>query len=213
MKRRRSPKRATPSLSRLVARRPVKKTVVVFCEGTKTEPKYIEALKNEPAVRDIASVDIRLEATSGGEVPLTLVRRAAELRAKAGVENAEIDEIWCIFDVEWPTNHPHLREAIQLARDKRIQLAISNPCFELWLILHFRNCEAWLDNNQARRARRECDGQTEKGLDPALYMSRLDLAVRNAAALDRKHKQDQTLFPHNNPSSGMYLFVLSVSPT
>ena len=32
----------------------------MFCEGTRTEPDYIKALKLEPAVRESASVDNRI---------------------------------------------------------------------------------------------------------------------------------------------------------
>jgi len=47
---------------------------------------------------------------------------------------------------------------------------VSNPCFELWLILHFQDHAAWLDNNEARRLRRQLDGSSDKGLDAAKYM-------------------------------------------
>jgi hypothetical protein len=99
-----------------------------------------------------------------------------------------------------------------LAKANNIRLAVSNPSFELWLILHFRDCSASLDNAQARRKRRDCDGQRGKDLDPARYMPLRHDAVRRAATLDRYHEQNGTLFPRNNPSSGMYGLVQSVSP-
>ena len=40
-----------PSLRRRVALRAPKRTFLVFCEGTRTEPDYVKALKLEPAVR------------------------------------------------------------------------------------------------------------------------------------------------------------------
>jgi hypothetical protein len=63
-----------------------------------------------------------------------------------------------------------MEEAIQQAHVNGIELAVSNPWFELWLILHFRDHGAWLDNNQARRLRRQLDGSGDKGLDAASYM-------------------------------------------
>src|SRR5262249_26437548 len=204
--------RQPPSLARSVGHRSVRKTIVVFCEGTTTEPAYIGALKKDPDVRDLAAVDIRIETADCGAVPLTLVQRACELRAKAIAENAEIDEIWCIFDVEWPTNHPKLADAVRQARDNDIRLAISNPTFELWLILHFRDYNAWLDNDRARQIRRACDHQPGKNLDPADYMPLRHDAARRAIALDRAHERNGTRFPHDNPSSGMHGFVQSVSP-
>src|SRR5580693_9982740 len=123
------------ALKRRVGIRRPRKTLLVFCEGERTEPEYLDALKRQPAVRDVAAVDLRVETGQGGSVPRTLVTMAATARSKALDEDSEIDEFWCVFDVEWPRNHPGLADAIQQARANGIQLAISNPCFELWLIL------------------------------------------------------------------------------
>ena len=57
------------SLRRQVGVRTPKRTFLVFCEGEKTEPAYLKALKREPAVRDVASVDIRVD-----EGPVALYR-------------------------------------------------------------------------------------------------------------------------------------------
>ncbi len=135
------------SLKRSVGIRKPKKTLLVFCEGERTEPEYLNALKRQPSVRDVASVDLRVETGQGGSVPLTLVSLAVDARRRARDEDGEIDEFWCVFDVEWPRNHPGLKEAIERARQNNIKLAISNPCFELWLILHYKYQGAWLNND------------------------------------------------------------------
>jgi hypothetical protein len=145
-------KAASRSLKRKVAIRQPRKTLVVFCEGEKTEPLYLSALKRQPSVRDVAAVDIRIETGHGGSVPRTLVSMAAGARSRAIDEDGEIDEFWCVFDVEWPRNHPGLSGAVQQACDDDIQLAISNPRFELWLILHFQDQGSWLDNQRCAKA-------------------------------------------------------------
>ncbi|MFD0747576.1 RloB family protein [Phytohabitans flavus] len=189
-----------------------RKTVVVFCEGRRSEPEYLEALKREPDVKDAAAVDLRIERRATGSVPLTLVRLAIDARERSEREEGEIDEFWCVFDVEWPENHPNLREAMDLAARHGIRLAVSNPCFELWLVLHFRDCRAWLDNDAARRLRRACDGQVDKGVAGGSYMMGRHLAVERAAVLDRMHMRNAVMFPHDNPSSGMHRLVTAVSP-
>ena len=195
-------------LARKVGRRPVKKTIVVVCEGGKSEPQYIGALAQEAEVFEHAAVDLQIDGT-GGEVPLTLVRRAVDLATRDPKEHGEIDEVWCLFDVEWPRNHPNLPQALALARANGIKLAISNPCFELWLILHFQDSSAWLDNTQARRTRRSCDGQPGKSLDPALYMPTRHAASARAVRLEQMHESAQRRFPNNNPSSGMFRLIAS----
>jgi hypothetical protein len=197
------------SLQRKVATRRTKKTLLVFCEGEKTEPIYLNALKLEPPVREAAAVEIRVDPEFGA-VPLTLVRRAAEARSRALTENDEIDEFWCVFDVEWPKNHPNLREAIALAKANEISLAISNPCFEIWLILHLREHGAWLDNDQAERLRHKLDKSTDKSLDPAKYMPHVGKAASRAVKLEDRHQGNGTSFPDDNPSSSMHRLIASV---
>lgn len=53
-------------LRRRVAFRTPKRTFLVFCEGRRTEPDYLKARKQEPAVRDVASVDIRIAMDANG---------------------------------------------------------------------------------------------------------------------------------------------------
>jgi hypothetical protein len=107
----------------------------------------------------------------------------------------EIDECWCVFDVEWPQNHPHLREAVQLAKDNGIRLAVSNPCFELWLILHFEDQTAHLNTDQAERRSRKLDGRAGKRIDADQYMPRRGAASKRASALSKRHARNETPFP------------------
>ena len=205
----RNPYGARP-LRRKVAIRDPLRTILVFCEGERTEREYLRALKRELVDSEIASVDIRIDTDAGGSVPLTLVTAAVEARHHSHRETDEIDEVWCLFDVEWPQNHPNLLEAIALAESNDVNVAISNPCFELWLALHFVDQTAWLNTNDAVRLRRRHDGSSSKGLDGVTYMARRADAARRARYLRERHLGDGTAFPHDNPSSGMHRFLEAI---
>ncbi|MEO3777435.1 RloB family protein [Micromonospora sp. B11E3] len=192
-------------LRRRTASRPERRTIVVFCEGEASEPDYINALKRLPHVRGNTAIDIEVDPNQG--VPLTLVRRAIE-RSR----DDEIDECWCVFDVEWPKHHPNLDQAIQLAADHGIRLAISNPCFELWLILHFEDRTAFLDTAAAERMSRKLDGRDGKRIDAERYMPHRKMAAGRAARLAGRHERDGSRFPDDNPSSGMYELLAAVEP-
>lgn len=187
----------------------------MLCEGERSEYDYIRALSREPDVREVAAVRIDIDTRSFGCAPMTLVQRAAELRRRSIEENAEIDEVWCVFDVEWagPTgrHHPKLREALRIAQESDVHVAVSNPSFELWLILHFRDRTAFLTNDQAKSIRADCDRSVGKEVDGAAYMPKRGDAMARAIRLDRKHAGDDTRFPDNNPSSGMHLLLASVA--
>ncbi|WP_449060961.1 RloB family protein [Planomonospora algeriensis] len=131
----------------------------MFCEGEASEPDYVGALKRLPEVRANTSVSIEIDPEQG--VPLTLVKRAIER-----IRDDEVDECWCVFDVEWPQNHPNLRQAVRLADEHGIHLAVSNPCFELWLILHFEDQTAFMNTSDAERRSRKLDDVLENGSTP-----------------------------------------------
>ena len=57
---------------------------------------------------------------------------------------------------------------------------------------------------------REIDGRTGKGIDAAPYMPLRKKAAQRARRLDEAHERNGTVFPHDNPSSGMYRFLRSV---
>jgi hypothetical protein len=201
-----SPRRTqAKDLRRRIASRPERKTVVVFCEGEASEPDYVNALKRLPEVRGNTSINIEIATERG--VPLTLVRRAV-----ARAADDEVDECWCVFDVEWPRQHPHLPEALRLAEKHGIRLAVSNPCFELWLILHFEDQNAFLNTAGAERRSRKLDGRSGKRIDGATYMPLRKDAVTRALRLARRHERNSTSFPCDNPSSSMCDLLAAIEP-
>lgn len=159
-------------LKRRVAVRQPRKTILIFCEGERTEPEYLNALKRQQWVSDVAEVDLRVETKQGGSVPATLVSLAVEARKKDCKGQREFDEFWCVFDVEWPQNHPKLTSVIEEARQGGIKLAVSNPCFELWLILHFQDQNSWLDNDsRASSARTSINPMAKESMRTFTYRS------------------------------------------
>ena len=184
---------------------------VVFCEGKATEPQYLNALARPPEVRKTASLDIR----GRGLDPRRLVQELREFRKedyqqhKAQGQNNT--QYWCVFDVEAPTPHatPHagLSDAVQMARDNNIQVAISNPCFELWLILHYVDYTRWLDNKESRKTLRTYDDSAGKSLRAEAYMRRKADAIARARELVEMHVQAGRCLPKDNPSSGMFKLI------
>ena len=190
------------ALRRRVAGRSERRTFVILCEGKETEPQYLRALKQLPEVREVVSVDIQ------GPVgrPLQLVEAAIEVQS----DNDEIVEVWCVFDVEAPQEHPNLNEALALARDNGIKTAVSNPCFEVWLVLHFDQCSAWLTTDDAVKLRGKHDSSTGKEVDGELYMPHRETAAKRARDLSDNHVNNGTSFPNDNPSSEMFLLLEAI---
>jgi hypothetical protein len=98
-----------------------------------------------------------------------------------------------------------------MAEANGVHVAVSNPTFELWLILHFRDRTSFITNSEARHIRAECDQSTGKEVDGSLYMDKRKDAAKRAILLGQKHIGDATRFPNDNPSSGMHLLIRSVA--
>ena len=198
------------SLRRKTATRSPRRTVLAFCEGKRTEADYLKALRRQPEVRDIASVAVEIDETAAGFDPLALVRKAAAAHKDAKDERSEIDEVWCIFDVEQPKRHARLNEAMDLANNLGIPVAVSNPCFELWQLLHFQDQTAPLSTDAAKRQLARHDGTKGKGLEGAMYMPSRHEAAHRARFLAKRHVGNDSKLPNDNPSSGMYRFLAAV---
>ena len=201
--------KAGPKHQRRRESRTEKRTILIYCEGLRTETDYLEALKEVREIRDSASVEIHIDYEKSGQPPMKLVEAAVD---GPGVEDEddEIDEVWCVFDVEWPTNHPKLSEALDLADSRGIRTAVSNPCFEYWLVLHFKQPLNWLTTEEAEDLRKQLDQSKRKEVDGATYMPLRSKALRRARYMDGRHANRGNEFPRNNPSSGMHALLEAI---
>ena len=181
---------------------------VIFCEGELTEPLYLKAFASLPEVRSVASLDIR----GMGCEPRRLVEEARVAKRSDRGQSTGPTEYWCVFDVEAPTQHARLHDAVQMARDNGISVAVSNPCFELWLALHYTDHESWINNDDCRSLRRQHDGSQGKRLDGAAYMPRRHQAIKRARRLAALHDSANRELPDDNPSSGLYRLLESIEP-
>ncbi len=119
------------------------KTVYIVCEGSKTEPAYFTFMKREKwGRRALKMVKIDNPKNVGGTDPDSLLNRAMEIQRHGG----DFSEVWCVFDVEAPGTFPNLRNSLEKARKKEIGIALSNPAFEYWLLLHFTETTSSFSN-------------------------------------------------------------------
>lgn len=104
---------------------------IIACEGKDTEADYFTALeKGQKRIRTIV-----LPADEQNlSAPKYVVDRMATFLEDFQLQSD--DEIWLVLDKDrWST--AQLREVALICRQSGWSLAISNPCFELWLYLHY----------------------------------------------------------------------------
>jgi len=98
----------------------------LFSEGKNSEPLYFGAVG-----RILKNSVIRFIRT--GASPDALVKYAISEARSRGVEFTKGDQVWIIFDRD---EHAHFDAAIEACDRNNFKVARSNPCFEVWLILH-----------------------------------------------------------------------------
>jgi len=175
-------------------------TIAIVCEGQKTEDIYFSGIR-----REFRLATARLRVVSLGADPLRVVHEAELLRP-------EYDHTWAVFDVEAPGAHaiPHARlnQAVERAERVGIRCAISNPCFELWLLLHFHPQTAYVNNEAVRAKIRQCGcGYDAKGFDFAKVWPHHQLALQNATKLDTRQRSNGADLPDRNPWTSVHELV------
>jgi len=187
-----------------------KPKMLVVCEGANTEKEYFEQFAK---LHRNSLVDVIVEGGKG--VPLTVVRAAKERKEKAISEAKRKDDefltyqsVWCVFDVD---DHPNVPEARIMAADNGIELAISNPCFELWLLLHHRHCPGELHRHKAQTMLKDHVTSYDKHVNFDDYKDGYEKAVQRAKSLDQLAESMGE--PGRNPTTGVYVLTEMISPS
>lgn len=196
---RRTKGRRARSLRRQVAFREQRSVIRIHTEGRITEPEYLGLMSGR---------GVSLDFGTTGATPMALVQQARQEARKNRRAHADdrFDEIWCVFDCD---EHPHLGQALQEARDSGIHTAFSNPCFELWLVLHVENQTAYIHRHAIQdRCEELCltDGKALVEEAISKLTEGYSKAKERAQSLRMGHKASGS--PAGaNPSSGVWRLV------
>ncbi|WP_350313351.1 RloB family protein [Dickeya fangzhongdai] len=106
----------------------------IFCEGAKTEPLYLSSYIEEFAKNKSKIISI---PKTRKNTPVQLVDEA--INKKNSKESISGDVFWVVYDRESVAKYPRSKhkEAWDKAKKNGINIAISNVCFEFWVLLHF----------------------------------------------------------------------------
>ena len=181
-----------------------RRQILVFVEGARTEDGYLKHWGR----RHRGQVIVNVHERHG--TPLQLVDWAVSAQRREVYEarhgrGSPHDEIWCVFDQD---EHPKVDEAIARAEQHGIQVALSNPCIELWFILHYEDQTGHIGAGKAKKRALELTGCKETLTETALkdLEARHDQAAMRAKALENKHEGDGSP-PRHNPSSEIWRLV------
>lgn len=125
-----------------------KKVIILSCEGNNTEPEYFQALKSSLRKNIPVLLEIEIVPKDGSpSQPKFLVDNLDKFLEKYDL-HADYDEMWIVLDRETEdARKKQIEEIIPECNEKKYSIAITNPLFEFWLLLHVDDIAKY-DRNQ-----------------------------------------------------------------
>jgi hypothetical protein len=106
--------------------------VIIASEDTHAVSQYFRRFRTRRVVFKV------LHTQDCHSSPRDVMTRLQTYRAEEAT--VEGDQFWVCIDTDhWiePNHIANLTDVLRECRQKNYQVAVSNPCFELWLLLHF----------------------------------------------------------------------------
>ena len=194
------------------ATREPKAKVVIVSEGKRTEPEYFKrfARLNRNGLVEVKTVGL-------GAVPSSVVNRAIDeydqlkrLARKQGDSFAYAFEVWAVFDRD---EHVEFDMPIQKAEAHEIKVAYSNPCFEIWGLMHYCWVDGEIDRHSAQRKLHAEHPSYHHDDNPVLDADSLQGKPYEAALLNAKKaliSRKKERAERGNPSTTVHLLTESI---
>ena len=200
-------------LNRRPPSRDIVRKIVIACEGSKTEPDYFESIRKELRLRTLQIIVLRHQ---GRTDPRSIIERVIGERQEMRRNQTwtEGDSAWAVFDGDEHIEQSpeNWRNAIALAKKQKIQLAITNPCFELWYLIHFRDHFAQISRDRVINLLGKHIPKYDKSVCvyPEPLKPLTEQAIQRAERIAEQIQQDE-LDEHSNPCcSGLPNLVQSL---
>src|SRR5690606_11341202 len=175
------------------------KIIVLAFEGNDTEEIYFDEFKSSE-IFDDALIFLHLlkrPKTDTNSAPNHVFKKLKK-EAKDEYNFKDTDELWMIIDTDRWKNIPDIIS--ECKKQSNMFVAVSNPCFEFWLLLHIKDIADYDENelalilNNAKVSNKnnyvdskitEILGSYNKSNPkPELFLTTIDFAIEQAKKLD-----------------------------
>ena len=202
-------------LDRKLAERNKLVRIIIACEGTKTEPLYFQKFFDHLIEDSGISAKSFVIAKHGHTDPVGVLKDLKNYKEEHGGTYKNFDHKWIVIDRdEERTNGgghtlENYNEAISQAKKLNIDVAYSNPSFEIWYLLHFQYQSAYIDRDAVNKKLETL--KTLKKYDKAdenmyeFLLNKQDVAIKNAKKLVKQCEREKKELC--NPSTTVYKLV------
>lgn len=170
--------------------------VVIAAEGRNTENIYFESMKVSLCASDV-HVEV-LHRNSNDSSPENVYEQIRGFMAEYNIEDD--DQLWIVVDKDKWKDKMLSAVAQHCAQNSNLRFCVSNPCFELWLLLHiediasydkeqrevlFRNKKVNSQDTWLKKRMKDLTGHyRESDYDAMALLPHIDTAIERAEVLD-----------------------------
>jgi hypothetical protein len=112
--------------------------IIISCEGRNTEPEYFNCIKTKLSEHISALLEIKvIDKNDNDSSPQHVVRKLQQFITDKYDYKSDFDEMWIVCDREKVESRKRdLEKIFPLCAENNFSVAITNPLFEFWLLLH-----------------------------------------------------------------------------
>lgn len=170
--------------------RKAKKIILIGAEGkNQTERKYFKAFNQVQS-------EYKIMAGKGNNTdPVGVVEDLLKSAKQEELDLKDGDMLACFIDVDFKKGRDQeLRAAMKLARQNNISVFLSNPCFEIWYLLHFRySTKLYGSNEEVIKELGSYISDYSKSKDVYdVIENKIDQALLNTKRLESYHLENGT---------------------
>ena len=152
---------------------------VIVCEGAKREGAYFEALADNSKRIKVRIIPPENDKSS----PEWLLNNASKAVDKE-YQLGEGDQLWFVLDVDrWEKEQLHRLGKTCDENEKKWFCAISNPCFEVWLFMHYNDITKSASKS-CQEFKAELHTLTKESYNKNIAVKFVDDAIKRAKAVD-----------------------------
>ena len=185
-----------------------KKIILIVCEG-ETEKKYFNTFRTRYRNNNIKiHTDFILQNDPINLIKFTKTKRSLVKDFDAN----EKDCAWCVFDVDNNTDKV-LKKVNDFAKKANIEIALSNPCIELWFLLHYKEVHSQISVQDILSKLKEFIPNYKKGkIDYTILSKNTQKAISNAKKLNETHEKNKInlITTKSNPSTQVFKLIESI---
>lgn len=180
------------------------KIIVLAFEGNDTEEIYFEEFKHSEIFNDaLIFLHLLKRPKKDTNSAPNHVFKKLKKEAKDEYNFKDTDELWMIIDTDRWKNIPDIIS--ECKKQSNMFVAVSNPCFEFWLLLHIKDLAEYneeeldliLKNGKVSNKKNYVDTKIVEILGaynksnpkPELFLPTVDFAIAQAKQLDQNNNE------------------------